>query len=167
MDDQHLGTGEPEEQRPRVQTRILGHGSGALSEIDLEHADLHHHRRGRRHADRPAPAEPGGPRHSRQFLLDLRQLYNRVTNAKLTHGIRGVFWHQGESNSGSDARTGDWDYKSYQQYFLEMASGLEDRTFRTFGNTSSSRCNRSPAPWGPKATNCAKSSAPCRGCSPT
>ncbi len=49
-------------------------------------------------------------------------LFNRVTNAKLTHGIRGVFWHQGESNSGIDAGTGDWDYKSYQQLFLEMSA---------------------------------------------
>ncbi|MEI6606879.1 MAG: DUF2341 domain-containing protein, partial [Verrucomicrobiota bacterium] len=49
-------------------------------------------------------------------------LYNRVVNAKLTHGIRGVFWHQGESNSGADSPTGDWDYKSYQQYFVDMSA---------------------------------------------
>ncbi|MCF7733782.1 MAG: DUF2341 domain-containing protein, partial [Akkermansiaceae bacterium] len=33
-------------------------------------------------------------------------IYNRVTGAKLTHGIRGVFWHQGENNSGAAAPTG-------------------------------------------------------------
>ena len=49
-------------------------------------------------------------------------IYKRVTGAKLTHGIRGVFWHQGESNSGNAAPTGDYDYKSYQQYFLDMAA---------------------------------------------
>ena len=48
--------------------------------------------------------------------------YNRVVGAKLTHGIRGVFWHQGESNSGADAPTGDFDYKSYQQYFVDMSA---------------------------------------------
>ena len=49
-------------------------------------------------------------------------LLNRVIGAKLTHGIRGVFWHQGESNSGADSPTGDWDYKSYQQYFVDMSA---------------------------------------------
>ena len=49
-------------------------------------------------------------------------LLSRVVGAKLTHGIRGVFWHQGESNSGADAPTGDYDYKSYQQYFVDMSA---------------------------------------------
>jgi Carbohydrate esterase, sialic acid-specific acetylesterase len=49
-------------------------------------------------------------------------LFNRVNGAKLSHGIRGVFWHQGESNSGADAPSLDWDYKSYQNDFLNMTS---------------------------------------------
>jgi hypothetical protein len=49
-------------------------------------------------------------------------LLTRVTAAKLTHGIRGVLWHQGENDSGSGAPTGDWNYKSYQQYFLDMSA---------------------------------------------
>ncbi|MEI6605157.1 MAG: DUF2341 domain-containing protein, partial [Verrucomicrobiota bacterium] len=49
-------------------------------------------------------------------------ILNRVVSAKLTHGIRGVLWHQGENNSGAAAPTGDWDYKSYQQYFMDMAA---------------------------------------------
>ncbi|MEI6605588.1 MAG: DUF2341 domain-containing protein [Verrucomicrobiota bacterium] len=49
-------------------------------------------------------------------------LLTRVTAAKLTHGIRGVFWHQGENDSGSGAPTGDWNYKSYQQYFMDMTA---------------------------------------------
>ncbi len=49
-------------------------------------------------------------------------LLTRVTGAKLTHGIRGVFWHQGENDSGAGAPTGDWNYKSYQQYFIDMAA---------------------------------------------
>ena len=48
-------------------------------------------------------------------------LLNRLIAANLTHGIRGVFWHQGESDSGADSPTGDWDYKSYQQYFVDMS----------------------------------------------
>ena len=46
----------------------------------------------------------------------------RVEQAKLTHGIRGVLWHQGENNQGSASPTGDFDWKSYQDYFLEMSA---------------------------------------------
>ena len=49
------------------------------------------------------------------------RLVNRVIGAKLTHGIRGLFWHQGENNSGAAAPTGESDYKSYQQYFVDMS----------------------------------------------
>ncbi len=49
-------------------------------------------------------------------------LLKRVLGAKLTHGIRGIIWHQGENNSGSASPTGDYDYKSYQQYFVEMSA---------------------------------------------
>ncbi len=50
------------------------------------------------------------------------RLLTRVKAARLTHGIRGVLWHQGENNSGAAAPTGDWDYRSYQQYFVEMSA---------------------------------------------
>lgn len=46
----------------------------------------------------------------------------RVEQAKLTHGIRGVLWHQGENNQGAAAPTGDYDWKSYQDYFVEMSA---------------------------------------------
>jgi hypothetical protein len=49
-------------------------------------------------------------------------LLTRVAAAKLTHGIRGILWHQGENDSGSGAPTGDWNYKSYQQYFVDMSA---------------------------------------------
>ena len=50
------------------------------------------------------------------------RLLARIKAANLTHGIRGVLWHQGENNSGAAAPTGDWDYKSYQDYFVEMSA---------------------------------------------
>ena len=49
-------------------------------------------------------------------------LYNRVVGAKLTHGIRAVLWHQGEQNQGSGGPDGDYDYKFYQQYFVDMTA---------------------------------------------
>jgi len=49
-------------------------------------------------------------------------LYNRIVGAKLTHGIRAVLWHQGEQDQGSQGTDGDYDYKFYQQYFVDMSA---------------------------------------------
>ncbi len=49
-------------------------------------------------------------------------LLTRVAAAKLTHGIRGVIWYQGENDSATGAPTGEWNYKSYQQYFIDMTA---------------------------------------------
>jgi hypothetical protein len=58
---------------------------------------------------------------------DLTTIYGRMLwrlrQARLTHGIRAILWHQGENNQGSAAPTGDYDWKSYQDYFIEMSSG--------------------------------------------
>ena len=50
------------------------------------------------------------------------RLLTRVKGAALTHGIRGVLWHQGEQDQGSGAPTGDYDYKSYQQLFVDLSA---------------------------------------------
>jgi hypothetical protein len=50
------------------------------------------------------------------------RLLSRIKGARLTHGIRGVFWHQGENNQGSSSPTGDYDWKSYQQYFVDLSA---------------------------------------------
>jgi hypothetical protein len=49
-------------------------------------------------------------------------LYNRVVGAKLTHGIRGLLWHQGEQSQGSGGIDPDYDYKFYQQYFVDISA---------------------------------------------
>lgn len=58
---------------------------------------------------------------------DLTGIYGRllwrVQEAKLTHGIRAVFWHQGENDQGADGPTGGYGYETYQQFFMEMAAG--------------------------------------------
>jgi hypothetical protein len=46
----------------------------------------------------------------------------RVRRAKLTHGIRGVLWHQGENDQGADGPTGGFGWETYQQYFVEMSA---------------------------------------------
>jgi len=47
----------------------------------------------------------------------------RVQQAKLTHGIRGILWHQGENDQGSDGPTGGYGWETYHHYFIEMAAG--------------------------------------------
>ena len=46
----------------------------------------------------------------------------RVRQAKLTHGIRGVIWHQGENDQGSDGPTGGYGWENYKQYFIDLAA---------------------------------------------
>jgi Carbohydrate esterase, sialic acid-specific acetylesterase len=49
-------------------------------------------------------------------------LYNRVVGAKLTHGIRAVLWHQGEQDQVSGGIDGDYNYKFYNQYFVDISA---------------------------------------------
>lgn len=57
---------------------------------------------------------------------DLNTIYGRLlwrtTQAKLTHGIRGVLWHQGENDQGADGPTGGYGWQTYRQLFLSMAA---------------------------------------------
>ncbi|MCY2969027.1 MAG: DUF2341 domain-containing protein [Planctomycetota bacterium] len=46
----------------------------------------------------------------------------RVQQARLTHGIRGVLWHQGEADQGADGPDGGYGSATYEQYFLDMAA---------------------------------------------
>lgn len=73
----------------------------------------------------------GGTRidqHQRQPLnpTDLETIYGRllwrVQQAGLTHGIRGIVWHQGENDQGADGPTGKFGWETYRQYFIEMAA---------------------------------------------
>ncbi|MEY4566558.1 MAG: hypothetical protein RLY14_1528 [Planctomycetota bacterium] len=47
----------------------------------------------------------------------------RVKQARLTHGIRAVFWHQGEADQGADGPDGGYGCENYQQYFFDMSGG--------------------------------------------
>ncbi len=46
----------------------------------------------------------------------------RTRQAKLTHGIRGVLWHQGENDQGADGPTGGYGWETYRQYFIDLAA---------------------------------------------
>jgi len=58
--------------------------------------------------------------------VDLKTIYGRmlwrVRAAKLTHGIRAVLWHQGENDQGAAGPDGDYGWKTYQQYFVDMSA---------------------------------------------
>ncbi|OYV04443.1 MAG: hypothetical protein CFE26_16870, partial [Verrucomicrobiales bacterium VVV1] len=70
---------------------------------------------------RPNPAGRGLPGAGNVYSI-YANLYNRVVGAKLSHGIRGLLWHQGEQNQGSGGIDPDYDYKFYQQYFVDISA---------------------------------------------
>ncbi|HUY34269.1 MAG TPA: DUF2341 domain-containing protein [Pirellulales bacterium] len=50
----------------------------------------------------------------------------RVRQARLTHGIRGVLWHQGENDQGADGPTGGFGWESYRQHFIDLAAAWKE-----------------------------------------
>ena len=61
---------------------------------------------------------------------DMTTIYGRllwrVRQAKLTHGIRGVLWHQGENDQGADGPTGGYGWERYRQYFIDLAAAWKE-----------------------------------------
>lgn len=57
---------------------------------------------------------------------DLSTIYGRMLwrarEAKLTHGIRGILWHQGENDQGAAGPDGGYGWETYQRYFVEMSA---------------------------------------------
>lgn len=58
---------------------------------------------------------------------DLNTMYGRMLwrmqQARLTHGVRAIIWHQGENDQGSAGPGGGYGWETYQQYFLAMSAG--------------------------------------------
>ena len=61
----------------------------------------------------------GQPKRERPIYANLKQ---RVIAAKLTHGIRGVLWHQGEADQGFDGPDNCYGCEMYQQYWLDLTA---------------------------------------------
>ena len=57
----------------------------------------------------------------------------RVRQARLTHGIRAVIWHQGENDQGAAGPDGGYGWESYQRYFVEMSADWK-RDFPNVGH---------------------------------
>lgn len=47
----------------------------------------------------------------------------RLREAKLTHGVRAILWHQGENDQGADGPTGRYGWETYRDNFVAMAAG--------------------------------------------
>jgi len=67
---------------------------------------------------------------------DLDTIYGRllwrVKEARLTHGIRAIIWHQGENDQGALGPDGGYGWETYQHYFIEMSADWK----RDFPNLS-------------------------------
>lgn len=57
---------------------------------------------------------------------DLGTIYGRllwrVRQARLTHGIRAILWHQGENDQGADGPDGGYGWETYEDYFVAMSA---------------------------------------------
>jgi len=51
-----------------------------------------------------------------------RNLLRRATAARLTHGIRGMLWHQGEADQGYDGPDNCYGCETYQQYWVDLTA---------------------------------------------
>ena len=50
------------------------------------------------------------------------RLLARTSQARLTHGIRGAFWHQGENDQESQGASGGYGWENYQKHFTNMTA---------------------------------------------
>jgi Concanavalin A-like lectin/glucanases superfamily/Domain of unknown function (DUF2341)/Carbohydrate esterase, sialic acid-specific acetylesterase len=50
------------------------------------------------------------------------RLLARAQRARLTHGLRGILWHQGENDQGADGPTGGFGWETYQEYFIDLTA---------------------------------------------
>jgi hypothetical protein len=61
----------------------------------------------------------GQPNKERPIYSNLKQ---RVIAARLSHGIRGVLWHQGEADQGFDGPDNCYGCEMYETYWLDLTA---------------------------------------------
>ncbi len=54
------------------------------------------------------------------------RMLRRVAAARLSHGIRGVIWHQGENDQGAAGPDDGYGWETYQQYFVDMSASWKE-----------------------------------------
>lgn len=50
----------------------------------------------------------------------------RLRQARLTHGIRAVIWHQGENDQGADGPTGRYGWETYASFFVDLSAAWKE-----------------------------------------
>lgn len=50
----------------------------------------------------------------------------RTRQARITHGVRGIFWHQGENDQGADGPTNRFGYETYESFFVQLAASWKE-----------------------------------------
>ncbi len=50
----------------------------------------------------------------------------RLRQARLTHGIRAVIWHQGENDQGADGPTGRYGWETYAAFFNDLSAAWKE-----------------------------------------
>ena len=54
------------------------------------------------------------------------RLLRRVNKAGLSHGIRGILWHQGENDQGAAGPIEGYGWEHYEQYFIDLAAAWKE-----------------------------------------
>jgi len=62
------------------------------------------------------------PQNPQDMTTIYGRLLWRVEQARLTNGIRGILWHQGESDQGADGPDGGYGWETYRKYFIDLAA---------------------------------------------
>jgi len=62
------------------------------------------------------------PQNPQDMTTIYGRLLWRVQQARLTHGIRGILWHQGENDQGADGPDGGFGWETYRKYFIDLAA---------------------------------------------
>lgn len=61
---------------------------------------------------------------------DVRTIYGRLLwrarEARLTHGVRAILWHQGENDQGADGPSGGYGWETYRENFITLAGAWKD-----------------------------------------
>jgi hypothetical protein len=61
---------------------------------------------------------------------DLESIYGRLLwrtrQAGLAHGVRAVFWHQGENDQGADGPSGGFGWETYRENFVSLATAWKE-----------------------------------------
>ena len=128
--------------------------------------DLHHQRRGRRDAHRPAPAQPGRPgRHRRRSTAGCSGACGRRGSRTASAASSGTRARTTRAPTAPPAASAGKPTANTSSTWRRRGS----RTTPTSSTTTSSRSGPSPARWASTAptTACARCSARCRPRSPT